>query len=61
MGPDVVRRADPSAVGAILAGHPRVVEAARTRELYLAQGFVAMTGLQRIDWNGATLILARPL
>jgi GNAT superfamily N-acetyltransferase len=34
---------------------------ARTREFYLAQGFVAMTELQRIDWNGPTLILVRPL
>jgi GNAT superfamily N-acetyltransferase len=34
---------------------------AQTREFYLAQGFVAMTELQRIDWNGATLILVRPL
>ena len=24
-------------------------------------GFVAMTELQRIDWNGPTLILVRPL
>jgi hypothetical protein len=38
-----------------------VVEAARTRELSLAQGFVAMTELRRIDWNGPTLILVRPL
>lgn len=34
---------------------------ARTREFYLAQGFVAMNELQRIDWNGPTLILVRPL
>ena len=34
---------------------------ARTREFYLALGFVAMTELQRIDWNGPTLILVRPL
>jgi hypothetical protein len=76
MGPDVVRRADPWAVGAILATIPewlRPLEVhtvgpshedagcARTRELSLAQGFVAMTELQRIDWNGPTLILVRPL
>jgi GNAT superfamily N-acetyltransferase len=34
---------------------------ARTRAFYLALGFVAMTELQRIDWNGPTLILVRPL
>jgi GNAT superfamily N-acetyltransferase len=34
---------------------------ARTREFYLAQGFVALTELQRVDWNGPTLILVRPL
>ena len=34
---------------------------ARTREFYLAQGFVAMNELQRIDWNGPTLILVKPL
>jgi GNAT superfamily N-acetyltransferase len=33
----------------------------RTREFYVASGFVAMTELQRIDWNGPTLILVRPL
>jgi GNAT superfamily N-acetyltransferase len=36
-------------------------EYARTREFYLAQGFVAMNELQRIDWNGPTLILVKPL
>jgi hypothetical protein len=93
--PAVVRRADPSAVGSLLAGLPEwfgipaanaqyladaarlpsylAVEVhtvglshedagcARTRAFYLAQGFVAMTELQRIDWNGPTLILVRPL
>jgi GNAT superfamily N-acetyltransferase len=34
---------------------------AATREFYLAQGFVPMTELQRIDWNGPTLIMVRPL
>ena len=34
---------------------------ARTRAFYLALGFVAMNELQRIDWNGPTLILVRPL
>ena len=34
---------------------------ARTREFYLAQGFVALTELQGIDWSGPTLILVRPL
>lgn len=34
---------------------------ARTREFYRAQGFVAMNELQRIDWNGPTLILVKPL
>ena len=34
---------------------------ARTREFYLALDFVAMTELRRIDWNGPTLILVRPL
>jgi GNAT superfamily N-acetyltransferase len=34
---------------------------ARTREFYVATGFVAMNELQRIDWNGPTLILVRPL
>jgi len=34
---------------------------ARTREFYLALGFVAMTELQGIDWSGPTLILVRPL
>jgi hypothetical protein len=34
---------------------------ARTREFYLALGFVAMTELERIDWSGPTLILVRPL
>jgi GNAT superfamily N-acetyltransferase len=34
---------------------------ARTREFYVAVGFVAMTELQRIDWSGPTLILVRPL
>jgi GNAT superfamily N-acetyltransferase len=32
-----------------------------TREFYLARGFVAMNELQRIDWNGPTLILVKPL
>jgi GNAT superfamily N-acetyltransferase len=36
-------------------------EYAWTREFYLAAGFVAMNELQRIDWNGPTLILVRPL
>jgi GNAT superfamily N-acetyltransferase len=36
-------------------------EYARTREFYLASGFVAMNELQRIDWNGPTLILVKPL
>lgn len=36
-------------------------EYARTREFYFAQGFVAMNELQRIDWNGPTLILVKPL
>jgi GNAT superfamily N-acetyltransferase len=36
-------------------------EYGRTREFYLAQGFVAMNELQRIDWNGPTLILVKPL
>jgi GNAT superfamily N-acetyltransferase len=36
-------------------------EYARTREFYLATGFVAMNELQRIDWNGPTLILVKPL
>jgi GNAT superfamily N-acetyltransferase len=34
---------------------------ARTREFYLALGFVAVNELQGIDWNGPTLILVRPL
>jgi GNAT superfamily N-acetyltransferase len=34
---------------------------ARTREFYLAQGFVAINELQRIDWDGPTLILVKPL
>ena len=34
---------------------------ARTREFYVAQGFVAMNELPRIDWDGPTLILVRPL
>jgi GNAT superfamily N-acetyltransferase len=34
---------------------------ARTREFYLAQGFVAMNELQRIDWDGPTLILVKSL
>ena len=34
---------------------------ARTREFYLAVGFVAMNELQRIDWSGPTLILVRQL
>jgi GNAT superfamily N-acetyltransferase len=37
------------------------VDYARTREFYLAQRFVAMNELQRIDWNGPTLILVKPL
>jgi len=36
-------------------------EYGRTREFYLASGFVAMNELQRIDWNGPTLILVKPL
>ena len=36
-------------------------EYARTREFYLASGFVALNELQRIDWNGPTLILVKPL
>jgi GNAT superfamily N-acetyltransferase len=36
-------------------------EYARTREFYLARGFVAMNELQRIDWDGPTLILVKPL
>jgi GNAT superfamily N-acetyltransferase len=36
-------------------------EYARTREFYLASGFLAMNELQRIDWNGPTLILVKPL
>ena len=34
---------------------------ARTREFYLAAGFVAINELQRIDWSGPTLILVKPL
>ena len=34
---------------------------ASTREFYLATGFVAMNELERIDWNGPTLILVKPL
>jgi GNAT superfamily N-acetyltransferase len=34
---------------------------ARTREFYLAQGFVPINELQRIDWDGPTLILVKPL
>ena len=34
---------------------------ALTREFYLASGFVAMNELQRIDWDGPTLILVKPL
>ena len=34
---------------------------ARTREFYLAQGFVPVNELQRIDWDGPTLILVKPL
>jgi GNAT superfamily N-acetyltransferase len=34
---------------------------ARTREFYLASGFVPMNELQRIDWDGPTLILVKPL
>ena len=34
---------------------------ARTREFYLAVGFVAMNELQRIDWSGPTLVLVRVL
>jgi len=34
---------------------------ARTREFYLAQGFVPINELQRVDWNGPTLILVKPL
>lgn len=34
---------------------------ALTREFYLAEGFVPMTELQRIDWDGPTLILVKPL
>ncbi|WP_151081454.1 GNAT family N-acetyltransferase [Nocardioides cynanchi] len=34
---------------------------AATRAFYLAQDFVALTELQRIDWDGPTLILVRPL
>jgi GNAT superfamily N-acetyltransferase len=34
---------------------------ARTREFYLALGFMAVHELQRIDWNGPTLILVKPL
>jgi GNAT superfamily N-acetyltransferase len=36
-------------------------EYARTREFYLARGFVALHELQRIEWNGPTLILVKPL
>ena len=36
-------------------------EYARTREFYLATGFVTINELQRIDWNGPTLILVKPL
>ena len=36
-------------------------EYGRTRAFYLAQGFVAMNELQRIDWSGPTLILVKPL
>jgi len=34
---------------------------ALTREFYLALGFVPLTELHGIDWNGPTLILVRPL
>jgi GNAT superfamily N-acetyltransferase len=34
---------------------------ARTREFYLAQGFIPTNELQRIDWDGPTLILVKPL
>lgn len=34
---------------------------AKTREFYLAVGFVSLTELQRIDWNGPTLILVKAL
>jgi GNAT superfamily N-acetyltransferase len=34
---------------------------ARTREFYVAQGFIPMHELQRIDWDDPTLILVKPL
>jgi GNAT superfamily N-acetyltransferase len=34
---------------------------AQTREFYLAQGFIPVNELQRIDWDGPTLILVKPL
>jgi GNAT superfamily N-acetyltransferase len=34
---------------------------ARTRAFYLAQGFLALNELERIDWDGPTLILVKPL
>lgn len=34
---------------------------AETREFYLAQGFIPVNELQRIDWDGPTLILVKPL
>ncbi|MGI8523181.1 MAG: GNAT family N-acetyltransferase [Nocardioides sp.] len=34
---------------------------ARTREFYLALGFVAMNELDRIDWDGPTVILVKSL
>ncbi|MBA2415729.1 MAG: GNAT family N-acetyltransferase [Geodermatophilaceae bacterium] len=34
---------------------------ARTRAFYLARGFVALQELQRIDWDGPTLIMAKAI
>jgi GNAT superfamily N-acetyltransferase len=34
---------------------------AGTREFYLAQGFIPVHELQRIDWDGPTLVLVKPL
>jgi len=66
--PEVVRRADPEALAGIrllevhtMGPSHESQEYARTREFYPAMGCVPMTELQRIDGNGPTLILVRPL
>jgi hypothetical protein len=64
---EVVARQDPEAVRRVLASVPGWFEIPEADASYAADavrllehGPVAMNELQRIDWNGPTLILVKP-